>query len=181
MFQRGCKRGATFNCIKIIVPMNPCNCGYYPDRSRCNCSINQVKRYLGKISRPLLDRIDIFTEVFEVKYKEITEKKIGESSEEIRKRVEKARQIQVSRYKEEGILFNSQLNGRNIGKYCSLKKEEKELIEQVFYQYHLSARAYHRILKVARTIADLDGEEEIKARHLSEAICYRSMDKKYWG
>lgn len=165
----------------LIAAMNPCNCGYYPDRLRCNCSINQVKRYLGKISRALLDRIDMFTEIFEVEYKEMQGERRGESSEAIRKRIESARKIQRARYRKEGILFNSQLDGTNIRKYCDMGKEEEKLMEQAFQKYNLSARGYHKILKVARTIADLDGEEKIKVSHLSEAVCYRSIDKKYWN
>lgn len=136
---------------------------------------------MGKISRALLDRIDIFTEIFEVEYKEMQGERRGESSEAIRKRIESARKIQRARYRKEGILFNSQLDGTNIRKYSDMGKEEEKLMEQAFQKYNLSARGYHKILKVARTIADLDGEEKIKVSHLSEAVCYRSIDKKYWN
>lgn len=165
----------------MVAAMNPCKCGYFPDRKRCNCSITQVKRYLGKISMPLLDRIDLCTEAAEVTYKQLTGKKKAESSKSIRKRVKEARKIQQKRYQCENINYNGELSGKQVEKYCNLGKEEQEFMEQVFSKMDLSARAYHRILKVARTIADLEGEEKINIGHLSEAVCYRSMDKKYWG
>lgn len=164
----------------LVAAMNPCSCGYYPDRNKCNCSINQVKRYIGKISRPLLDRIDICIEALQVNYKELENHKLSETSENIRKRIMAARDIQLERYKDEIFYFNSQLTPKTISRYCKLGKKEKSLIEKAFTKMNLSARAYHRILKVSRTIADLDGSEDIKEKHLSEAICYRSLDRKYW-
>lgn len=165
----------------LVAAMNPCSCGYYPDRSRCNCSINMVKRYLGKISQPLLDRFDISIEALQMNYKDLNMSKPQESSADIRKRVSKARKIQQDRYKGQGIYFNSQLTPRNIKKYCHLEAKEQSLMEEAFIKMNLSARAYHRILKVARTIADLDESERICIKHISEAICYRSLDQKYWG
>ncbi len=165
----------------LVAAMNPCSCGYYPDRSRCNCSVPMVKRYLGKISQPLLERFDICIEALQMNYKELQQKDRQESSAMIRKRVEAARDIQLRRYKEESIYFNSQLTPRSIKKYCKLEPLEQKLLEEAFVKMNFSARAYHRILKVARTIADLDHSERITAKHLSEAICYRSMDQKYWG
>ena len=165
----------------LVAAMNPCNCGYYPDRKRCNCSVNQVKRYLGKISEPLLDRMDICTEVMPVSVELLQKEKEGRSSRDIRREVEKARKIQAERYRGEGILFNSHLNSSQLKKYCILGKQEKALLEQIFKKYRLSTRAYHRILKVARTIADLEESENITTGHLSEAFFYRSLDKKYWG
>ncbi len=164
----------------LVAAMNPCNCGYYPDRSRCSCSINQVNRYLGKISEPLLDRIDICAEAVSVPIEKLQKGKGGESSAVIRKRVEQARKLQKERYEKKGIYFNSHLNSSQVKKYCTLEKKEQEMMEQVFKQYKLSTRAYHKILKVARTIADLAGEEQIRKIHLSEAFFYRSLDKKYW-
>ncbi len=164
----------------LVAAMNPCSCGYYPDRNKCNCSINQVKRYIGKISRPLLDRIDICIEALQVNYKDLENHKLSETSESIRKRVMTARDIQLERYRDEIFYFNSQLTPKTINQYCKLGKKEKGLLEKAFTMMNLSARAYHRILKVSRTIADLDGSEDIKEKHLSEAICYRSLDKKYW-
>lgn len=165
----------------LVAAMNPCNCGYYPDRKRCNCSVNQVKRYLGKISEPLLDRMDICTEVMPVSVELLQKEKEGRSSRDIRREVEKARKIQAERYRGEGILFNSHLNSSQLKKYCILGTQEKALLEQIFKKYRLSTRAYHRILKVARTIADLEESENITTGHLSEAFFYRSLDKKYWG
>ncbi|HHX12934.1 MAG TPA: YifB family Mg chelatase-like AAA ATPase [Clostridiales bacterium] len=164
----------------LIAAMNPCNCGYYPDRNKCNCSTNQVKRYLGKISQPLLDRFDICIEAMQINYKELAISQKEESSEEIRSRISKARDIQIKRYKDQNIYFNSQLNPRGIKSYCKLDKKDQALLEEAFTKMNLSARAYHRILKVARTIADLDESTHIKSKHISEAICYRSLDQKYW-
>jgi magnesium chelatase family protein len=164
----------------MVAAMNPCSCGHYPDRNKCNCSINQVKRYLGKISRPLLDRIDLCIECLQVDYKDLEIRKRSETSADIRNRVMMARDIQSSRYKNESFYFNSQLTPKTIGKYCKLGKEEHKILEVAFNKMNLSARAYHRILKVARTIADLDNSDNILKKHLSEAICYRSLDKKYW-
>lgn len=164
----------------LIAAMNPCSCGFYPDRNKCNCSINQVKRYLGKISKPLLDRIDISIECLQVNYKDLEARKLSETSSDIRKRVRIARDIQSNRYKNEKFYFNSQLTPKTIGKYCKLEKEEYKILENAFLKMDLSARAYHRILKVARTIADLDQSEIITKKHLCEAICYRNLDKKYW-
>lgn len=160
--------------------MNPCNCGYYPDRNKCRCSLSQVRHYLGKISRPLLDRIDISIEVPQTDYRELKKQEKGETSASIRERIKLARELQYVRYEKENIQFNSQLSAKMLAVYCKLEKEEEKIMEEAYNRLHLSARAYHRILKVARTIADLEGEERINAKHLTEAVCYRSMDKKYW-
>jgi Mg chelatase-related protein len=165
----------------LVAAMNPCSCGHYPDRNKCNCSVNQVKRYLGRISQPLLDRFDICIEALQMNYKELHTQEKQETSKEIRNRVSLARQIQLSRYQKDHIYFNSQLTPRTIKKYCKLEAKEQALLEEAFIKMNLSARAYHRILKVARTIADLDQSEKIGTKHISEAICYRSMDQKYWG
>ena len=165
----------------LVASMNPCSCGFYPDRNKCFCSVPMVKRYLGKISKPLLDRFDICIEAMQLDYKELQNKKIEESSADIRKRIYTARQIQMERYDNYDIWFNSQLTPRNIKKYCKLEAKEQALLEQAFKRMNLSVRAYHRILKVARTIADLDSSEKITTKHISEAICYRSIDGKYWG
>lgn len=165
----------------LVTALNPCKCGYYPDRRKCNCSMQQIKQYLGKISRPLLDRIDICVETTPVEYQELVGNKKGESSKEVQKRIKKARQIQEERYIGTGIYYNSMLNTNQIKKYCKLGSKEEEIIKSAFNTLDLSARAYHRILKVSRTIADLCGEESIRKEHLYEAIGYRSLDKKYWG
>lgn len=165
----------------LVAAMNPCRCGYYPDRNICNCSINEVRRYLNKISQPLIDRIDICIETIQINYKDLESKIECETSSAIKERVMRARNIQLLRYKDETFNFNSELTSRNIDKYCKLGKPEQKLLEQAFIKLNLSARAYHRILKVARTIADLDDANEISKIHLSEAICYRSLDQQYWG
>ncbi|HHU74986.1 MAG TPA: YifB family Mg chelatase-like AAA ATPase [Clostridiales bacterium] len=165
----------------MVASMNPCNCGYYPDRNICHCTLNQVKRYLGKISQPLLDRFDLCIEALRINYQDLEGKVQEEKSSEIRKRVQRARKIQLERYQNQNIFFNSQLTPKTIKKYCKLGSKEQSILEQAFIKMNLSARAYHRILKVARTIADLEGCETIGVKHLSEAICYRNLDQKYWG
>lgn len=165
----------------LVAALNPCSCGYYPDRNRCRCTQNAVKRYLGRISQPLLDRFDLCIEALPMNYNELQVTKKQESSREIRSRVSIARQIQLERYQGQNLYFNSELTPRTIKKYCRLEQKEQELLEAAFIRLNLSARAYHRILKVARTIADLDQSEQIKVKHISEAICYRSIDQKYWG
>ncbi len=175
---------ATFRypaAFMLVSSMNPCSCGFYPDRNRCTCSLPMVKRYLGKISKPLLDRFDICIETMQIDYKELRSKEKGETSADIRQRIGIARQMQMERYKNHNIWFNSELSPRNIKKFCKLDSKEQSLLEQAFIKLNLSARAYHRILKVARTIADLDQSEKISTKHISEAICYRSLDQKYWG
>ena len=165
----------------LVGAMNPCCCGSYPDMNRCTCTPTQVKRYLQKISKPLLERIDIVIETQPVDYSSLNGKKSNESSKDILERVMEARERQLHRYENEPIFFNSQLSPRTMRQYCSLGTKERTLMENVFERLNLSARMYHRIIKVARTIADLAGSEEIKTVHLSEAICYRSLDQKYWG
>lgn len=165
----------------LCVAMNPCRCGYYPDRTKCHCSEHQVKKYLGKISRPLLDRIDLCVETTPVSYDTIQNKSAMISSEQLREGVKMARQIQLERYKKEEITFNSQLTPNMIKKYCVLGREEKKLLEKIFQQMELNLRSYHRILKVARTIGDLEGKDRIDTRHILEAAGYRCGDEKYWG
>ncbi len=166
----------------LVASMNPCPCGYYGDPTHeCTCSQREIDRYLGKISGPLLDRIDIHIEVSPVKYKDLQDDNIvRETSKDIRKRVEKARKFQLKRYKDEKMFFNSQLKGRSLKRFCKLNDESKNLLENAFNRLGLSARAYNKILKIARTIADLDEEQNIQINHLAEAIQYRNLDKKYW-
>lgn len=165
----------------LVAAMNPCKCGYYPDRNKCNCSIQQIKHYIGKISRPLLDRIDICIETLPIAYRELTTEKVYETSAMISNRIKRARLRQINRYQSTGKFFNSQLSPSEVKKYCSLESKEQKILEQAFHSMNLSARAYHRILKVALTIADLEGNERIEKQHLIEAIGYRGVDKKYWG
>lgn len=140
-----------------------------------------INKYMGKISGPLLDRIDICTEVSPVKYQKLDSKERIETSEEIKIRVDKARKIQQERYKNSKIFSNSELTSQLIEKHCKLDEKGKELLENAFNRLKLSARAYGRILKVARTIADLDESKNIEVKHIAEAIQYRSIDRKYWG
>lgn len=163
----------------LVASMNPCPCGYYGSDKECSCSNQAINKYLGKISGPLLDRIDIQVEVSSVKYKNLNSNTQEETSEQIRKRVEETRKIQLKRYKECGIYSNSELTPKLIEKYCKLDEKSKIILEKAFNKLGLSARAYARILKVARTIADMDKSENIQSNHLLEAIQYRSLDKKY--
>ena len=133
------------------------------------------------MSGPLLDRIDIHLEVPRLKYEHLTDKRRGEASEEIRKRVDKGKAIQKDRYKIDGIVFNAHLEPKSLEKYCALDKEAEELLKLAILELGISARAYDKILKVSRTIADLDGKEIIEAHHISEAISYRSLDRNLWG
>lgn len=167
--------------VMLCAAMNPCRCGYYPDRSRCQCSEEEVRRYMGRISRPLLDRMDICVEAPPVSYEEMGGVWENESSAQIRERVTLARKLQKKRFEGEKIFFNSQMNGREVERFCPLAGEAAALLEQVFRRMRLSARAYHRVLKVSRTIADLEGSETITAAHVSEAIGYRSLDQRFWG
>ncbi len=165
----------------FVASMNPCPCGYYGSKDKeCTCTPEAISRYMGKISGPLLDRIDIQVEVSQVKYKKLASEDRIETSEEIKKRVDKARKIQLERYKKDGIFSNSELTPSLSNIYCKLDLKSKEIVQNAFDKLGLSARAYGRILKVARTIADLDGKENIEAKHIAEAIQYRSLDRKYW-
>ena len=172
----------TYPCnFMMIASMNPCPCGYYGSKEKeCTCNENSITKYMGKISGPLLDRIDIHIEVQEVKYDKLNSNIESESSEKIKQRVNKARKIQLERYKEYNIFSNSELTPKLIEKYCKLENKDKEILKNAFEKLGLSARAYSRILKVARTIADLDEKENIETKHLAEAIQYRNLDKKYW-
>ncbi len=172
----------TYPCnFMLIASMNPCPCGYYGSNDKeCCCKPDQIKKYRNKISGPLLDRIDLHIEVNGVKYEKLQSTKKEETSETIRKRVNKARKIQITRYKKYNIYSNSELSPSLIEKFCKLNSECKKILEISFEKLGLSARAYSRILKVARTIADLEESKDIKQKHLAEAIQYRSLDRKYW-
>jgi magnesium chelatase family protein len=165
----------------LISAMNPCPCGYFTDPKReCRCTPLQIQRYRSKISGPLLDRIDIHIEVPSVKFKELSSDPSAESSKEVRKRVEKTRKIQKARFKKEGFFSNAQMGLKEIRKYCSPKPEAKDLLKMAVTEIGLSARSYDRILKVSRTIADLEESDTIEAHHVSEAIQYRSLDRTLW-
>jgi len=165
----------------LVCAMNPCPCGYFTDpKKECNCTPYQIQRYLGKISGPLLDRIDIHLEVPRLSSEMMLRKTSGESSESIRQRVNKARFIQKQRYKKDDISFNAHLGRRDLDKYCLLDKEGENHLKQAILELGLSARAYDKILKISRTIADLEGKEKIEKNHISESIGYRSLDRNYW-
>ena len=166
----------------LIATMNPCRCGYFGDSLKeCTCTQRSIDSYLSKVSGPILDRIDIHTEVKPVKYSDLEkDNKSVESSKDIRKRVNRARNLQIERYKGENIFSNAQLKTKDIEKHCKLDEESRGLLELAFNNLDLSARAYNKILKVARTIADLEDDDNIKSTHIAEAIQYRSLDRKYW-
>ncbi|HJN63912.1 MAG: YifB family Mg chelatase-like AAA ATPase [Flavobacteriales bacterium] len=167
----------------LVTSMNPCPCGYYnhPDKA-CMCPPGMVQKYLNKISGPLLDRIDLHVEVTPVNFDELTKKEKGESSQQIRERVIKARDIQENRFVEnEKIHANSQMNTKQIQSHCKLNPQSQDLLKTAMEKLDLSARAYDRILKVARTIADLDNAENISSAHIAEAIQYRSLDRESWA
>lgn len=173
----------TFPCnFMFIASMNPCPCGYYGSSEKeCVCKIEQIQRYIHKISGPLLDRIDIHIEVETVKYQKLENNTLIESSSKIKERVNSARSIQLERYKSLNIFSNSELTPSLIEKYCKLTPDSKRILEMAFNKLGLSARAYNRILKVSRTIADLDNSSTINTSHLAEAIQYRNLDRKYWN
>jgi len=158
----------------LVAAMNPCPCGYYNDPEKeCTCTQNQINKYQRKISGPIMDRIDLYVEVPHVKYEKLTDEKIDGSSAEIRERVEKARKIQAERFKNEKIFTNSEMNIPLIKKYCQTDEEGNKLLKNAVNNLHLSARGYHRILKLARTIADLDNTQYICSQHIAEALQYR--------
>jgi len=165
----------------LIASLNPCPCGFYGDPVKvCTCSSSQIVKYRSKISGPLLDRIDIHIEVPRVNCREVMEKDFVENSIIIRERVERARKVQRERYYEDSIFCNAQMTKKQLKVHCNICDNAKNLLYKAIEKLNLSARAYDRILKVARTIADLEQSEKIKISHLSEAIQYRSLDRKLW-
>ena len=165
----------------LIGAMNPCPCGYFGDSFReCSCTPSKIDRYRFKISGPLLDRIDMHITVGRVKYDEIMDMKEGESSKSIRERIKVCRRVQENRYKNEKIYFNAHLDSKKIRKYCEIDDESRMLLNKAMDKFGFSARAVDRILKMARTIADLDGSREIEYQHIAEAIQYRTLDRKLW-
>ena len=163
----------------LVAAMNPCPCGNYPDLNRCTCTSAQIQSYLGKLSQPLLDRIDLCVDVPKVEYSALTEDKEEETSKLIRERIIKARQLQKERYADKGILTNARLTIQEMEQFCKLGADEREMMKQAYEKFGLTARTYHKLLGVARTIADLEHAEDIKSRHLREALSYRTMDIKY--
>jgi len=165
----------------LAAAMNPCPCGYYTDPSKeCTCTPHQIQKYLSKISGPLLDRIDLHIDVPALKWKEISDTEPSEPSAAIRERISQAREIQQKRFTGEGLYCNAQMTTTQLRKYCGLDEPSQSLLKNAMEKFGLSARAYDRILKVARTIADLDAEESIKAAYIAEAIQYRNLDRSVW-
>lgn len=176
-------QNCTYPCsIMVVAAMNPCPCGYYGDgTNRCTCSDVKIKRYLGRISGPLLDRFDIHVEVPPVKFEELRSSEITESSAEIKKRVDAARKIQRERFMGSSTLCNAKINAEQFEKACIIDKAAEKTLKEAFESLGLTARAYDRVLKVARTIADLEQSEIIRSEHVLEAVQYRSLDRKYWS
>ncbi len=163
----------------LVAAMNPCQCGFFTDpQKECGCTPLQIQRYRSRVSGPLLDRIDIQIEVPALRYQELASRDPGEPSEAIRQRVNRARTIQLSRFQKRGIHANAQMGSKDIKRHCVVKEGAEKLLEMAINKLGLSARAYSRILKVGRTIADLEGSEEIQPAHISEAIQYRSLDRR---
>lgn len=161
--------------VMLVAAMNPCPCGYFPDYNRCRCTDYQIQQYQGKISQPFLGRMDICVEVPGVRYEDLSGSSQEESSEIIRRRVEQARKRQIERYQGRGILFNSELTGVQLTEFCGLGRQEERMMRQAFDTLRLTARTYHKVLKTARTIADLEAEEKIRMEHLQEALIYRNV------
>ena len=173
----------TYPCeVMLVCAMNPCPCGYYGHPTRkCSCPSGAAAKYLSKVSGPLLDRLDIHIEVPQVDFEKLSDDKPAESSAEIKKRVDKARQIQNERFKGTSVTCNAKMTPDMTRKYCALDDKCKAILEKCFTSLDLSARAYDKILRISRTIADLDGSESIQLEHITEAVQYRSLDRKFWG
>lgn len=165
----------------LVCAMNPCPCGYFPDRNRCSCTEPDIKRYLNRISGPLLDRIDIMAEVGEVGLKELHKEQSGDNSSQLRAWVLSARERQEYRYRTVPYRCNGELTGRDVERYCRLNSEGQHFLEQVYESGQMSMRAYHKVLKLARTIADLEETEDISVGHLSEAVCYNNGKQRFYG
>ena len=166
------------NCIKFSVPTNPCKCGYYPDRSRCNCSEQDIKRYIGKISMPLWDRFDMCIKTDEIGYEQIrcsSDNGNVPDSESMKQAVMRARLAQLKRFNGMNIKYNSQMSTGDMKRFCRLGEEEEKLIKRIFAKKRLTARGYSKILKTARTIADIDGNVNITTANISEAFYYRGI------
>lgn len=167
--------------FQLIAAMNPCPCGYFPNRNRCKCNEYEIRNYIGKISGPLLDRIDICVEVTRIGIDDLVKNNFdNESSETIAKRIEKACEIQQKRFLHSDYRFNSQILPKDFELFCKMTNSAKELLNSAFEKYQLTARGYHKIVKVARTIADMSESEIIDEEHIGEAVFYRSIDAKYW-
>jgi magnesium chelatase family protein len=158
----------------LVMAMNPCRCGYYPDRNYCHCSEADVQRYFGKIKGPILDRIDVCVGTRKLNVKELRPDIRTESSEEMRKKIVLAQKIQTERFRNDEILFNSQMGQKEIETYCQLDPASEQVLDLAYEKYNMSARGYMKVLKVARTIADLAGADRIRQEHVMEALSYRN-------
>ena len=165
----------------LLASMNPCNCGYYPDRNRCRCTQASLQRYFDRISQPLIDRMDLCVEAPMVTYEELTGNGNNESSKTIRDRVCECQERQIFRFKDEIFSHNSGIPAAKLNQFCKLGEKEQRYMEKMFHKLSLTARTYHKILRVARTIADTQKAENIRVCDLTEAVCYRSIGDKFWG
>lgn len=166
--------------IMLVAAMNPCNCGYYPDRNKCTCTPAMIRRHLQKISRPLLDRIDLCVEVQKPRIQELTGRTKEESSYEISLRVEEVQRIQNLRYSESSIRYNSRIPAEQIEQFCPMEQDAKDMLAEAFETMELSVRGYYKVIRVARTIADLEGKEQIASQHIAESLMYRNIDGRGW-
>ena len=163
----------------LVAAMNPCPCGYYTDpRKECRCTPRQIRQYQARISGPLLDRIDIHIDVPSIRYRDLAAESGGEASTSIRERVNRAKELQKKRFNNQTAMCNARMSNRQIKEFCQIDEDSERLIEMAVDRLGLSARAYTRILKVARTIADLEEEKNVHSYHISEAIQYRSLDRR---
>ena len=164
----------------LVAAMNPCKCGYYPDMNKCNCNTRDIYRYLNKISMPFIDRMDLCVEAPRVAFEELTGEERGQTSAQMREEVICAHQIQLERYAGSHYRFNADVKGSDMEEYFRVGKVQKKMLEDAFERLNLTARSYHKILKVARTAADLEQKKEIETGHILQAICYRNVDRKFW-
>ena len=162
----------------LVAAMNRCPCGYFPDRNRCKCMPNEIARYISRISQPILDRIDLKVDMPAIKFEDFDIRTVNESSESIKRRVMRARKMQEKRYKGNGAMFNSRINGKQTEYYCKISDASKHRLKEMFDKQEFSARSYYRILKTARTIADLEGSEIILDKHVSEALMFKITNLK---
>ncbi len=169
----------------LVAAMNPCPCGNYPDLNLCRCTPEQVRRYLEKLSGPVLDRIDLTVEMSKIRVQDLhvqwDKNSSIRGSEAMREAVLRAREMQKKRFENTGISFNAQMSARQMEEYVPLKENERRYLENAYEKMNLSLRGYHKVIRVARTIADIEGEETVQIRHLEEALCYRSVEGRYWG
>lgn len=165
----------------VVAAMNPCPCGYYPDRKRCRCTSSQIQKYMAKISGPVLERLDLCVYIRRVDYRHMTDEGSGMDSRQMQVKIERAGQIQKERFSGGNIRYNSEMEGQMLKKYCGLDKETHRFLEKAYEKFHLSARTYQKILKVARTISDMEGSPKIQMEHVAEAVGYRLPDETYGG